>query len=208
MPANYSNKALHLYLPTATSCLSFLSPVSLLGAALPFPSPPLLLSSPPVSPSLPLSPYGTHYKRCRFSPPTFLRAFHHSLTLHQPCAPLSLFTLFFIVSLSFVISLLVFFLTFQHPVTLFYFLTCRQHVCDFSLLGQQNIHCALVLTHLLNFTDLHMFKLKPALLALFWPPPTPTGIARSPCQCILSRASNTGLLSCAPLTLVARCGSV
>lgn len=125
MPANYSNKALHLYLPTATSCLSFLSPVSLLGAALPFPSPPLLLSSPPVSPSLPLSPYGTHYKRCRFSPPTFLRAFHHSLTLHQPCAPLSLFTLFFIVSLSFVISLLVFFLTFQYPVTLFYFLTCR-----------------------------------------------------------------------------------
>lgn len=65
-----------------------------------------------------------------------------------------------------------------------------------------------MLTHLLNFTDLHMFKLKPALLALFWPPPIPKGIARSPCQCILSRASNTGLLSCAPLTLVARCGSV
>lgn len=111
--------------PPASLCLSFLSPASLLGAALPFPSPPLLLSSPPVSPSLPLLPYGTHYKRCRFSPPTFLRAFHHSLTLHQPCAPLSLFTLLFIVSLSFVISLLVFFLTFQYPVPLFYFPTCR-----------------------------------------------------------------------------------
>ena len=116
MPTNYSNKALHPYLLSSLAPLP--SSVSLyLFFFLFFFSFPLrcLFSSPP-SLTLSLSPpYGNHYRRCRFSPATFLRAFQRSPTLHQPCAPISLFTPF----LSLVHPLLFFPLT-PSPPPLFF----------------------------------------------------------------------------------------
>jgi len=118
IPNNYSNKAVHPFLLTATSghCLTLPPPVSPICVALLFSLPPLFLSSL----SLPLSPYGNHYGRCRFSPEIFLRAFQCSLTLHQPCAPVFLFTLILISYL----SLSIFYFSLKHPFNPLYFPTC------------------------------------------------------------------------------------